>query len=139
MPAQDPDAFVRSKEKSPNHESNSGLCPEPWAKKDAGLWRVRPDSGIRKGAERDLTTGPCLSKDRENVFSAHGLSPDVRRVRFGYGIFLPIRLSRQYGLFLKQREPGTVCGFFKSKMYKIKIRKITFHVFYRNKLPEKFY
>ncbi|PWM23978.1 MAG: hypothetical protein DBX40_07230 [Clostridiales bacterium] len=80
--------------------------------KNAGLWRVRPDSGIRKGAERDLTTGPCLSKDRENVFSAHGLSPDVRRGRFGYGIFLPIRLlsirivfeatGAGYGLWLFQ-------------------------------------
>ena len=48
-------------------------------------------------------------------------------------------VSCQYGWFLKQREPGTVCGFFKSKMYKIKIRKITFHIFHRNKLPEKFY
>ena len=42
-------------------------------------------------------------------------------------------VSCQYGLFLKQREPYAVCGFFKSKTYKIKIRKITFHIFYRNK------
>lgn len=108
MPAQDPDAFVRSKEKSPNHESNSGLCPEPWAKKDAGLWRVRPDSGIRKGAERDLTTGPCLYKGHKkcifNTWIIPGCPAGAVRIR---NIFADTSLPSIRIVF---EATGAVCG-----------------------------